>query len=83
MATTVQPTPRTLIGTVVSDKMVKTVVVEVSRLKMHPKYKKQYKVSARYKAHDEQRTYHTGDRVVIRESRPLSKEKRWVVESKA
>lgn len=83
MTTTVQPKARTIIGTVVSDKMIKTVVVEVSRLKMHPKYKKQYKVSARYKAHDEERQYHVGDRVVIRETRPLSKEKRWVVESKA
>ena len=83
MATTEQSKARTLIGTVVSDKMIKTVVVEISRLKMHPKYKKQYKVSARYKAHDEQRQYHVGDRVVIRETRPLSKEKRWIVESKA
>lgn len=70
---------RTLTGTVVSDKMTKTVVVKVSRLKMHPKYKKQYVVSERYKAHDESGQYHVGDRVVIRETRPLSKEKRWEV----
>lgn len=82
MATTEQSGARTLIGTVVSDKMTKTVVVEISRLKMHPKYKKQYKVSSRYKAHDEERQYHVGDRVLIRETRPLSKEKRWVVEKK-
>jgi small subunit ribosomal protein S17 len=75
-------TGRTLTGIVVSDKMTKTVVVEVSRLKMHPKYKKQYNVSARYKAHDEQRQYHVGDRVVIREVRPLSKDKRWTVVEK-
>jgi small subunit ribosomal protein S17 len=83
MTTNAQPAGRTLTGTVVSDKMIKTVVVEVSRLKMHPKYKKQYKVSARYKAHDEQREYHTGDRVIIREVRPLSKDKRWAVVGKA
>jgi small subunit ribosomal protein S17 len=81
--TTSQSKARTLIGTVVSDKMTKTVVVEVSRLKMQPKYKKQYKVSARYKAHDAEQAYHTGDRVVIQETRPLSKDKRWVVVEKA
>jgi small subunit ribosomal protein S17 len=79
MATTVQPKGRTLTGTVVSDKMTKTVVVKVSRLKMHPKYKKQYAVSERYKAHDETGQYHTGDRVVIRETRPISRDKRWTV----
>jgi len=73
---------RTLKGTVVSDKMTKTVVVEVARLKKNPKYKKYYKVSARYKAHDEKGEYHTGDIVFIRESRPLSKTKRWVVTEK-
>ena len=67
---------RTLTGTVVSDAMTKTVVVEISRLKMHPKYRKQYKVSTRYKAHDATGQYHVGDRVVIRETRPLSKTKR-------
>lgn len=74
---------RTLIGTIVSDKMTKTVIVEVSHLKMHPKYRKQYTVTERYKAHDEAGEYHTGDRVTIRESRPLSKTKRWVVVAKA
>ena len=74
---------RTLTGTIVSDKMQKTVVVEVTRLKMHPLYKKQYKVTTRYKAHDEKGEYHTGDRVVISETRPLSKTKRWVVQKKA
>ncbi len=70
---------RTLKGAVVSDKMQKTVVVAVSRLIKHPKYKKYYKVTKRYKAHDEKGEYHTGDKVVIRETRPLSKEKRWIV----
>jgi small subunit ribosomal protein S17 len=74
---------RTLTGIIVSDKMAKTVVVEVSHLKMHPKYQKQFTVTERYKAHDEAGTYHTGDRVVIQESRPLSKTKRWVVTAKA
>lgn len=74
---------RALTGTVVSDAMTKTVVVEISRLKMHPKYQKQYKVSTRYKAHDETGQYHVGDRVVIHETRPLSKTKRWTVIAKA
>jgi len=70
---------RTLKGVVVSDRMQKTVVVAISRLIKHPKYKKYYKVTKRYKAHDEKGEYHTGDKVVIQETRPLSKEKRWVV----
>jgi len=74
---------RTLTGTVVSDKMTKTVIVEVRRLKMHPKYLKRYIVTSRYKAHDEARAYHVGDRVTIGESRPLSKTKRWTVTGKA
>jgi len=80
---TVQPKKtRTLEGTVVSDKMTKTVVVEVNRLKKNAKYQKYFKVSARYKAHDEAGEYHTGDRVVISETRPLSRDKRWVVSRK-
>jgi small subunit ribosomal protein S17 len=70
---------RTLEGTVVSDKMTKTVVVEVKRLKKNQKYQKQFKVTDRYQAHDEKGEYHTGDRVVIGASRPLSRHKRWVV----
>ena len=70
---------RILKGTVVSDKMEKTVVVEVERLKIHPKYKKRYKVSKRYKAHDEKNEYKKGDKVIIQETRPISKEKRWKV----
>ncbi len=73
---------RVLKGVVVSDKMAKTVVVAVSRLIKHPKYKKYYKVTKRYKAHDEKGEYHTGDKVLIQETRPLSKEKRWAVISK-
>lgn len=73
---------RKLEGVVISDKMDKTVVVEVSRLKLHPKYKKRYTVSTRYKCHDENNEYKTGDKVVIKQTRPLSKDKRYVVVSK-
>ncbi len=70
---------RRLEGVVVSDKMQKTVVVNVARFKKHPKYLKYYKVSRRFKAHDEEGIYKTGDKVAIEETRPLSKEKRWKV----
>jgi len=73
---------RTLTGIVVSDKMNKTVVVAVTRLKKHPKYKKYYKVTKKYKAHDEKNEYKVGDRVIIAECRPISKEKRWRVKGK-
>ncbi|MDX2055209.1 MAG: 30S ribosomal protein S17 [Polyangiaceae bacterium] len=68
---------RRIIGRVVSDKMNKTVVVEVVRYKMHPLYKKYVRVRKRYKAHDENNTYKTGDRIEMIEHRPMSKEKRW------
>ena len=70
---------RSLEGTVVSDKMEKTVVVSVERKFGHSKYKKQIKRSARYKAHDAGNTAAIGDRVVIQECRPLSKDKRWIL----
>jgi len=73
---------RTLQGAVVSDKMDKTIVVKVDRLKWHSKYGKQYKVSKKYKVHDEKNEYKTGDKVVFSECRPISKEKRWRVVSK-
>ncbi|MEK9157896.1 MAG: 30S ribosomal protein S17 [Patescibacteria group bacterium] len=79
---TTTPKRRTLKGKVVSDKMDKTVVVEIVRMKMHPKYKKFYKVSKRFKAHSALNEYHTGDHVIIEEGRPMSKEKRWTVISK-
>ncbi|MEF8847261.1 MAG: 30S ribosomal protein S17 [Candidatus Paceibacterota bacterium] len=69
-------------GTVVSDKMDKTVVVNVSRLKEHPRYKKKYEVNNKFKAHDEEEKYEVGDEVVIKETRPISKDKRWKVISK-
>ncbi len=68
-----------LIGTVISNKMQKTVVVEVERLKEHPKYKRRYRVHKKYKAHDEKGEFKVGDRVVIEECRPISKEKKWRV----
>jgi small subunit ribosomal protein S17 len=66
---------RTKIGTVVSDKMDKTIVVRVDDLKRHPKYKKSYKVSKKFKVHDENNEYHTGDKVEFEETKPLSKDK--------
>jgi len=73
---------RKLQGVVVSDKMQKTVVVEVTRRKKHSRYLKYYELSRRFKAHDEKGEYKVGDKVVIEETRPLSKEKRWVVINK-
>ena len=70
---------KTLEGVVVSDKMDKTIVVLVERIKKHPKYKKYFKVRKKYKAHDPENKYKVGDKVTIQESRPISKEKRWVV----
>jgi len=81
--TTNQKRARVLKGKVVSDKATKTVVVEVSRMKKHPKYKKHYSVTKRFKAHDEAGIYKTGDKVLIKETKPLSKEKRWAVIGKA
>lgn len=74
---------RVLKGVVISDKMSKTVVVEVSRMKKHPKYKKYFKISKKFKAHDAEGQYHAGDKVLIQETRPISKDKRWKVVSKA
>lgn len=73
---------RRLQGVVVSDKMVKTVVVRVDRMKMHTKYKKRYTMSKKYKAHDEKQEYHLGDKVIIEETKPLSADKRWRVVGK-
>jgi small subunit ribosomal protein S17 len=70
---------RKLVGRVRSDKMNKTVVVEVIRFKRDPVYKKYIRVRKRYKAHDEKNEYKVGDRVEIIEHRPMSKQKRWQV----
>lgn len=82
-----QSTPKTnqhrpYVGIVVSDKMQKTIVVRVDRMKMHPKYKKQYKQSTTFKVHDEKGEFHVGDMVSFVETRPLSKDKRWRVVTK-
>lgn len=71
---------RKLKGTIVSNKMTKTVVVRVARLKKHSKYLKYFRTSTRLKAHvDDEKKYRPGDAVVIQETRPLSKSKRWRV----
>ena len=70
---------KTLRGTVVSDKMDKTVVVEVGRFVKHPKYKKFYTISKKYHAHDENNQYKIGDEVEIIEVNPISKKKSFAV----
>ncbi len=70
---------RILQGTVVSDKNDKTVVVKVERRFTHPLFKKTVRRSKNYKAHDEANEKKVGDRVSIEESRPISKDKRWIV----
>ncbi|MDJ1172232.1 30S ribosomal protein S17 [Roseofilum sp. BLCC_M154] len=67
------------VGTVISDKMQKTVVVAIENRSAHPKYGKTVVKTKHYKAHDEDNQCKEGDRVLIKESRPLSKTKRWVV----
>lgn len=71
--------PRTEKGIVVSDKMDKTVIVSVSRFIKHPLYGKFYKVSKKYKAHDEDNKYKVGDKVEIVETRPISRDKHFQV----
>ena len=73
---------RVIKGTIVSNKMQKTVIVSVTRLRMHPKYKKYYKITKRYKAHNENQDFQVGDKVLIQETNPISKEKTWRVISK-
>jgi len=70
---------KTLVGVVVSDKMEKTVVVKVDKLVKHPLYNKYIRRTAKYKAHDEENRCKVGDRVVMVETRPLSKDKNWRV----
>ncbi|MFH1745369.1 MAG: 30S ribosomal protein S17 [bacterium] len=66
-------------GVVVGDKMDKTIVVKVDRVKIHPKYKKRSVVGKKYKVHDEKNKFKIGDKVKFVECRPLSKDKRWRV----
>jgi len=72
---------RTISGVVVSNKMDKTIVVRVERLVKHSVFHKYIRQFAKYKAHDEANECRAGDRVVIVESRPLSKDKRWRMRS--
>lgn len=76
-----QGNKKTLIGLVASDKMAKTIVVEVTRRVRHPLYHKYVQSRQRYKAHDENNDAKVGDRVLIEECRPLSRDKRWRVKS--
>ena len=66
-------------GIIVSNKMQKTVVVRVERIKESKKYKKRYKMQKKYKAHVNEQNYNVGDIVIIEECRPLSKDKKWQV----
>lgn len=68
-----------MVGEVVSNRMDKTIIVVVERLVKHPLYQKYIRKKARYKAHDEKTECHPGDRVLLMETRPLSREKRWRV----
>lgn len=70
---------RKLQGTIVSDKMNKTRIVVIETMKQHPKYLKFYKKTTRFKVHDDNNEYKTGDKVVIEETRPISKDKRWKI----
>lgn len=72
---------RVVVGIVVSDKMQKTIVVKVDRRVRHTEYKKYVVRSRRFKAHDETNDAKIGDRVQLVESRPLSRDKRWVLQS--
>jgi small subunit ribosomal protein S17 len=72
---------RVLLGTVVSDKMEKTIVVQVQRRFKHPRYRKYVSERIRYKAHDENNEAKTGDTVRIVSCRPLSRDKRWMLQS--
>jgi small subunit ribosomal protein S17 len=67
------------VGVVVSDKMQKTRVVEVVRIFKHPLYKKYIRVKRKFKAHDEKNKTKVGDKVIIQETRPISKEKHFVI----
>lgn len=66
-------------GKIISDKMDKTVVVEVVTIKKHPIYERRFKVSKKYKAHDPENSHKQGDVVVIEETRPMSRDKRWKI----
>jgi small subunit ribosomal protein S17 len=66
-------------GVVMGDKMDKTIIVRVDKVKVHPRYKKRYTVSERYKVHDEKNQFKEDDKVSFVECRPISRDKRWRV----
>lgn len=68
---------RSFIGQVISNAMEKTLVVKIDSMKMHPKYKKAYRVTKKFQIHDEKNTAKVGDTVKFTECRPLSKNKKW------
>jgi len=68
-----------IVGIVVKDRMDKSVVIEVEKFSKHPRYHKYLRTKKRYKAHDEGNLCKIGDRVLVVETRPLSKDKRWLV----
>ena len=72
---------KTRVGRVVSDKMDKTVVVSIEKKVMHPQYKKYVRRRTKFQAHDEQNECRIGDTVLIEETRPISKSKRWRVKA--
>lgn len=72
-------TKRILKGEVVSDKMDKTVIVQVKKFKKHPLYEKRTVSLKKYSAHDSENTFSSGDKVIIQETRPISKHKKWLV----
>jgi small subunit ribosomal protein S17 len=72
---------RTLKGIIISKKMKKTAVVKVDRLKKHPLYHKYYRMSKKFQAHDEREAYHNGEEVMIQETKPRSRHKRWEIVS--
>jgi small subunit ribosomal protein S17 len=74
-----EKTPRLLVGKVVSNKMHKTIVVEIKRLKRHPKYGKYIRQVTRLFVHDEKNECHEGDVVAVKQSRPISKKKAWML----
>jgi small subunit ribosomal protein S17 len=69
----------TLKGTVVSDKMDKTIVVLIEKIKQHPRYKRRHRVFKKYKVHDPENKYKVGDKVSIQECKPISRDKKWLV----
>lgn len=74
---------KTKIGTIVSDKMTGTAIVLISRMVAHPMYRKKFRVTKRFKVNNPENKFKTGDKVIIRETKPMSKEKSWEIISLA